>query len=83
MAISTIKYDENEKPKRVKWIIVSLGNLNPHEWTNTEFYAPLMSITEVIIVVALSIHHKHPLRYSDLNQDLVMDTLIDNEKYVV
>ena len=31
MAISTIKYDENRNPKTVKWIIVALGNLNPHK----------------------------------------------------
>ena len=29
MAISTIKYDEHSQPKRAKYLIVALGNLDP------------------------------------------------------
>eukprot|EP00957_Ditylum_brightwellii_P138403 10549236-Ditylum_brightwellii.AAC.1 len=36
MAISTIKYDQDGRPKRVKWQIVALGNLNPHTWSSEE-----------------------------------------------
>eukprot|EP00957_Ditylum_brightwellii_P157183 11962823-Ditylum_brightwellii.AAC.2 len=31
MAISTIKYDKDGRLKSVKWRIVALGNLDPHE----------------------------------------------------
>ena len=32
MAISTIKYDGDGNPKRCKYRIVALGNLDPHNW---------------------------------------------------
>ena len=33
MAISTIKYDEHNRPKRAKYRIVVLGNLDYHQWS--------------------------------------------------
>eukprot|EP00957_Ditylum_brightwellii_P152832 11633331-Ditylum_brightwellii.AAC.1 len=47
MAISTIKYDQDSKPKRVKWRIVALGNLEPHAWSSEEVFAPVMSMLEL------------------------------------
>eukprot|EP00957_Ditylum_brightwellii_P029848 2257985-Ditylum_brightwellii.AAC.1 len=40
MAISTIEYDQDGRPKRVKWQIVTLGNLDPHIWSSEEVFAP-------------------------------------------
>jgi len=37
MAINTIKYDELENPKRAKYRIVALGNLDPHNWSKTGY----------------------------------------------
>ena len=36
MAVATIKRDEDGKPKRAKYRIVALGNLDPHLWTKTD-----------------------------------------------
>eukprot|EP00957_Ditylum_brightwellii_P024470 1847091-Ditylum_brightwellii.AAC.1 len=36
MAVSTIKYDQDGCPKRVKWQIVALGNLDPPAWSSEE-----------------------------------------------
>jgi len=36
MAISTVKYDEMGLPKRAKYIIVALGNLDPHDWSKAD-----------------------------------------------
>eukprot|EP00957_Ditylum_brightwellii_P158474 12062567-Ditylum_brightwellii.AAC.1 len=36
MAISTIKHDQDGHPKRFKWWIVALGNLDPHTWSSEE-----------------------------------------------
>jgi len=55
MAISTIKYDEVGKPKRAKYRIIALGNLEKHKWTKTEYYAPVMSLLELCLLTALSI----------------------------
>ena len=76
MAISTIKYDEQGKPKRCKWRIVALGNLDPHQWTNNNCYAPVMSQLELRIMASLAIYHKRVLNF-------VQATLPSHEKYVL
>ena len=40
MAISTIKFDEDGKPKRAKYRILALGNLDKVHWTKGDVYAP-------------------------------------------
>lgn len=48
MAISTIKHDGDGKPIRAKyWMIVALGNLNPHNWSKNDCYAPVLSQMEL------------------------------------
>ena len=46
MAISTIKYDENNRPNRAKYRIVVLGNLDYHQWSRESTAAPVMSQLE-------------------------------------
>ena len=55
--ISTVKDDENRSPKRVKWHIVALDNLDPHEWSNNNYFAPVISMVELSLIVSLTIHH--------------------------
>ena len=43
MAISKIKTDENGLPTRAKYRIVVLGNLDPHNWKNSDCFAPVLS----------------------------------------
>ena len=57
MAIPTINYYKNGNPKRTKWIIVALGNLDPHESINTEVYDTAMSKFELLFPISLVIHH--------------------------
>jgi hypothetical protein len=40
MAIATIKYDEFNRPKRAKYRIVVLGNLDYHNWSKEATAAP-------------------------------------------
>eukprot|EP00957_Ditylum_brightwellii_P028868 2180955-Ditylum_brightwellii.AAC.1 len=68
MAISTIKYDQDGSPKRVKWRIVALGNLDPHKWSSEEVFTPVMSMLELYVLVSLAIHHKRPLKSGDVKQ---------------
>jgi hypothetical protein len=39
MAISKIKPDENGSPDHAKYRIVVLGNLDPHDWSNSDYQA--------------------------------------------
>ena len=68
MVISTIKCDENGVTKRKKWRIVVLGNLDPHNWSATDCYAPLLSILEFHFLVSLAVQHKVPLKNGDIKQ---------------
>ena len=83
MAISTIKYDENGKPKRCKWRIVALGNLDPHSWSNNDCFAPVLSTMEVRLLTSLAVHHKRTLKNGDIKQAFVQAVLPPNERYVL
>jgi hypothetical protein len=43
MALATIKYDNNNRPKRAKYRIVVLGNLDYHNWTKSSTATPVLS----------------------------------------
>ena len=58
MAISTIKKDENGKPKRCKYRIVVLGNLDNHELTKTDCFAPVLSMPELRLLTNISVGMK-------------------------
>ena len=83
MAISTIKYDENGQPKRCKWRIVALGNLDPYAWTSNDCYAPVMSMVELRLLTSLAVHHKRTLKNGDIKQAFVQAVLPDHEQYVL
>ena len=42
MAIATIKYVENNRPKRAKYCLVVLSNMDYHTWSKDETAAPVM-----------------------------------------
>ena len=54
MAISQISKDKNGRPNHVKYHIVALGNLDPHDWTNSDCFAPVMSLLELCLLIAIS-----------------------------
>ena len=83
MAISTVKYDENNKPKCAKWRIVALGNMDPNQWSTNDCFAPVISMVELRFLVSLAIHHRRPLRSGDVKQAFVQATLPDDEQYVL
>ena len=83
MAISTVKYDEDGKPKRAKYRIVALGNLDPHNWSKPDCYAPVMSMLEVRFMTSLAVKHKCTLKSGDFKQAFVQANLPAEEKYVL
>jgi len=83
MAISTIKYNEVGLPKRAKYRIVALGNLDPHVWTKADCFAPVMSLKEVRLITALAIKYKCILQSGDFKQAFVQSILPQDEMYVL
>jgi len=71
MAISTIKYDENNKPKRAKYRIAVLGNLDYQKWSKELTMAPVMSQLELRLLTSLAVFHKCTLKNCDVKQAFV------------
>jgi len=65
MAIATIKYDSFNKPKRVKYHIVVLGNHDNDIWSKSSTAAPVMSQLELQFLTALAISQKRVLKNCD------------------
>jgi hypothetical protein len=68
MAIATIKYDEFNRPKRAKYRIVVLGNLDYHNWSREATAAPVMSQLELRLFTSLAVFHKRVLKNCDIKQ---------------
>jgi hypothetical protein len=82
MAISTIKYDGKGNPVRAKYRIVALGNLDPHEWTKQDCFAPVMSQLELRLLTALAVRKKCILKTGDVTQAFCQSYLPEEEHYV-
>ena len=83
MAVSFIKYDEFGKPKRAKYRIVALGNIESHKWSKMDCYAPVMNLLELRLLVALVIKSKRVLISGDVKQAFVQARLPHEEQYIV
>ena len=83
MAISTIKKDGEGNPKRCKYRIVALGNLDPHNWTKTDCFAPVLSQLEHRSLMALAARLKCIPKTGDVSQAFCQSTLPDNEQYYI
>ena len=83
MAMSTIKFDEAGNPKRAKYRIVVLGNLDQHTWSKSETYAPVLSLIDLRTMSMLAIHHRRILKQDDFKQAFVQATLPPNEQYIL
>jgi len=81
MAIATIKYDENNRPKRAKYRIVVIGNFDYHDWSKASTAAPVLSQLELRLLTSLAVHHKRVLKNCDVKQAFVQSTLPDDEVY--
>ena len=82
MAISTIKRDGEGNPVRAKYRIVALGNLDPHNWTKGDCFAPVLSQAELRLLVSLATSVNRKLKSCDVSQAFCQSYLPDNEKYV-
>lgn len=61
----TIK-DENGKLVRAKYRIVILGNIDPHDLSKSEFFAPVMSQIELNLMISLACQLKIEPKQGDV-----------------
>jgi hypothetical protein len=81
MAIATIKYDDRNRPKRAKYRIVVLGNLDYHTWSREDTAAPVLSRLELCLLTSLAVYNKRVLKNCDVKQAFVQSNLPDDETY--
>ena len=82
MAISTIKTDGEGNPVRAKYRIVVLGNLDLHNWSKSECFAPVLSQAELQLLTALATKSKQKLKSCDVSQAFCQLYLLENKNYV-
>jgi deoxyuridine 5'-triphosphate nucleotidohydrolase len=82
MAISIIKHDEHGKPVRAKYRIVALGNLDPHNWSKNDCFAPVLSQMELRFLTALAAKNKCIPKTGDVTQAFCQSYLPEGEDYV-
>jgi len=80
-AIATIKYDDRNRPKRAKYRLVVLGNLNYHPWSKESTAAPVLSQLELRLLTSLAVYHKRVLKNCDVKQAFIQSTLPSDEEY--
>ena len=68
MAISTIKRDEHVNPSREKYRIVVLRNLDPHDWSTADCFAPIMSQMEMRLLIAITVQNRYLTKSGDFVQ---------------
>jgi hypothetical protein len=83
MVIATIKYDKFNRPKRAKYCIVVLGNLDYHNWSKEATAAPVMTQLELRILTALAVSQQRVLKNCDIKQAFVQSSLPPEEIYFV
>lgn len=83
MALSKVKKDEDGNPDRAKYRIVALGNLDPHDWSSSDCFAPVLSPLELRLLISISTKMKIVPKTGDVSQAFVQSVLPDDEKYIV
>ena len=82
MAISKIKRDSQGCPIRAKYRIVVLGNLDPHNWSKTDCFAPVLSAMELRLLLAIATNMRVIPKQCDAVQAFCQTTLPPEERYV-
>ena len=81
-AISIIKKDEDGSPGRAKYRIVVLGNLDPHDWSKSKCFAPVMSQMELNLMISLACQLKTEPKQGDFIQAFYQSILPAHEQYI-
>jgi len=81
MAIATIKCDSNNRPKRAKYRLVVLGNMDYHTWSKEETSAPVLSQLELRLLTSLAVYNRRVLKNCDVKQAFIQSHLPSGEEY--
>jgi hypothetical protein len=81
MAIAAIKFDEHNRPKRAKYCLVVLGNLDYHTWSKEDTAAPVLSQLELRLLTSLAVYNKRVLKNCDIKQAFAQSSIPSNETY--
>jgi len=68
MAISTLKYGGDGKPVRCKYRIMVLGNLDTHNWSKDDCFAPALSQLEHRALLGIATQLKCIPKSGDVSQ---------------
>ena len=82
MAISTIKKDGDGTPDQIKYRIVALRNLNPHNWTKSDCFAPVLSQSDLCLLTAIATGKGRKVKSCDVSQAFCQSYLPEQDKYV-
>ena len=83
MVISKVKMDENGNPDCAKYHIVVLGNLDPHDWSNRDCFAPVLSSFDLRLQIAIAVQNCIIPKTGDVSQAFAQSVLPESEKYVI
>lgn len=68
IVIVVIKKDRQGNPVRVKYRIVALGNLDPHDWSKDQCFAPILSHMESHLLLSLVLKKRKIPKSGDVSQ---------------
>eukprot|EP00957_Ditylum_brightwellii_P057294 4342539-Ditylum_brightwellii.AAC.1 len=77
------KCDENGIPKKAKYQIVAIRNLDPYSWTKEDCFTPAMSQLELCLIASQVVNNKCILKNLDIKQAFCQSKLPKEEKYVM
>ena len=72
-----------ENPDRAKYRIVVLGNLDPHNWSSSDCFAPVLSPLELRLMISLATKLCIVPKTGDVSQAFCQSVLPENEKYII
>mmetsp|Transcript_17440 Transcript_17440/g.24623 ORF Transcript_17440/g.24623 Transcript_17440/m.24623 type:complete len:180 (+) Transcript_17440:1047-1586(+) len=83
ITISTIKQNSDGKPIRAKYRICALGNLDHHDWHQSETFAPVLNHMEMRLIISEAIKRKRTPKVLDFMQAFCQSILPSSENYVL
>jgi len=83
MAISKIKTDADGNSDRAKYRIVVLSNLDPHNWSSSDCFAPVLSLLELRLMISLTTKLRIVPKTGDVSQAFCQSVLPENKKYII
>ena len=62
---------------------VTLGNLDPNEWTKSDCFAPVLTQPEVQLLCGIAAKNKCIPKVGDVSQAFVQSTLPQDKQYIL